>query len=182
MFGAWKTVQPVAEHTHVWSHAFKWMYNTSLKNVSRKRSYAPTLALTQVKWGQKVSIGAQPTFLGLDLRIMWTELKMDRSFSTKCLLRKCSSFFVYEKTVQLSVISLTSKPWMEARSLVHEELYNCLTLPWHQKPGWKPGLCCLEEDTTVWQYLDIKIPAFKLTFGAMKTEYLSKTLQLSARA
>ena len=52
-----------------------------LKNVCRKRSYAPTLALTQVKWGQKVSIGAQPTFFGIDLRIMWTELKMDRSVS-----------------------------------------------------------------------------------------------------
>ena len=29
-----------------------------------------------------------------------------------------------KKTVQLSDISLTSKPWMEARSLVHEELYT----------------------------------------------------------
>ena len=57
-----------------------------VKTVCRKRSYAPTLALTQVKWGQKVSLGAQPTFFGINLRIMWTELKMDRSLSTKCSL------------------------------------------------------------------------------------------------
>ena len=34
----------------------------SVKNVCRKRSYAPTLALTAVKWDRKVSLGAQPTF------------------------------------------------------------------------------------------------------------------------
>ena len=52
-----------------------------VKNVCRKRSYAPTLALIPVKWGQKVSLGAQPTFFGINLGIMWTELKiMDRSF------------------------------------------------------------------------------------------------------
>ena len=43
-----------------------------VKTVCRKRSYAPTLALTQVEWGQKVSLGAQPTFFGINLRIMWT--------------------------------------------------------------------------------------------------------------
>ena len=57
-----------------------------VKTVCRKRSYAPTLALTQVKRGQKVSLGAQATFFGINLRIMWTELKMDRSLSTKCSL------------------------------------------------------------------------------------------------
>ena len=127
-----------------------------VKNVCRKRSYAPTLALTRVKWGQEVSLGAQPTVFWINLRIIWTEFKIDRSFSTKCLLRTCSSFFGNLKTVQLSDISLTSKPCLEARSLVHEGLYNCQTLPWHQNSGWKPGLWCLEVGTTVWQYLDIK--------------------------
>ena len=56
-----------------------------VQNGCRKRSYAPTLALTRVKWDQKVSLGAQTTLFEINLRIMWTELKMDGSFSMKCL-------------------------------------------------------------------------------------------------
>ena len=94
-------------------------------------------------WSESIFRG--PSFFGINLRNMWTELKMDWLFSTKCLSTNRASFF----GVQLSDISLTSKSWLEASSLVHEEIYNCLTVHRHQKPGWKPDLWYLEEDTIV---------------------------------
>ena len=89
---------------------------------------------------------------------------------------------MYEKTVQLSDISLTSKPWMEARSLVHEELYNCLTLPWHQIPGWKPGPeviklfpCSTQLSMKFFLLINIKMPTIVgiLTFMSRKNSILS---------
>ena len=71
-----------------------------VKTVCRKRSYAPTLALTQVKWGQKVFLGAQPTFFGINLRIMWTnvdrikdgQVAFDEVFIVLKCMKNCTTF------------------------------------------------------------------------------------------
>ena len=86
MFGAWKTVKLVTVSEHKYpclKPCLWWMYNTSSKQFVES---GPMPLLIEVKWGQKVSLGAKPTFFGINLRIMWTELKMDRSLSTKCSL------------------------------------------------------------------------------------------------
>ena len=153
-----------------------------VKNVCRKRSYAPTLALTQVKWGPKVSLGAQPTFFWINLRnnvdrikdgqVVFDEVSFEEVFIVLWCMKNCTTFWLLlyirtlaggqvvgaRRTLQPPDITLTSKPWLEARSLLLGRGYNSLTVSRHQ------------------------IPAFKPLCGALKTEYPSKTPQLSARA
>ena len=72
-----------------------------VKNVCRKRSYAPTLALTAVKRGQKVSLGAQSTFSNKsqnnvdsikDGQVVFDEVSFDEVFIVLWCMKNCTTF------------------------------------------------------------------------------------------